>query len=185
MSMNTYPVQTSMVLYINHLVLPFIMLKRDMEDNELPVGVQALLDTGKFSDAVYEPIHLDDFKAEHPEYADLDELIPDYYYDVAEAYDFITDTDTGCTFLCQTEGEICTVNPEEVEHPIEETVNCDDVIYLTPYRNASHFKAAYSSMNEVVKEFKERLDGILPENVRPKCFDIRTHICSIDGTYYC
>lgn len=180
MSMNTYPLVASAVLYLTENDFPYVILKQDTENGTVPQCVQALLDTNEFDNAICGRLTLDEFKQLHPEYNYLEELIPDYYYDAAEAYDFLTDNDTCCAFVGETSAEINTAFPNGVDNPIEETVDSEEILYLTPERQMSYFSQAYENIEELMNEYAKRMSGILPEN-----FDYRSHICNIEGTYWC
>lgn len=60
-----------------------------------------------------------------------------------------------------------------------ETYNCDIIYYVPISRISTLFKAAYSNMDELINEFKEKLSEYLPDD-----FDYRGNICRIVGTYY-
>lgn len=56
----------------------------------------------------------------------------------------------------------------------------DDCIYYIPIsKKISLFKAAYSDMDELVSDFRSRLQRYLPEE-----FDYRGHLRHIVGVYY-
>lgn len=55
----------------------------------------------------------------------------------------------------------------------------DEIYYVGASRTASLCKAAYSDMNELCEEFKERIGKHMPEN-----FDYRSNIKKIAGTYF-
>lgn len=60
-----------------------------------------------------------------------------------------------------------------------EFYNCEMLCYIPAKRFPSLFKPAYSNMDELVNEFKDRLKDYLPED-----FDYRGHIRFIDGIYF-
>lgn len=60
-----------------------------------------------------------------------------------------------------------------------ETYNCDYVYYVPISNYPSLFNAAYTNMNELVSEFKEKLREYLPDD-----FDYRNHIRHIVGTSF-
>ena len=60
-----------------------------------------------------------------------------------------------------------------------EIYNCDIIYYVPISRISTLFKAAYSNMDELINEFKEKLHEYLPDD-----FDYRKYIRRIVGTYY-
>lgn len=56
----------------------------------------------------------------------------------------------------------------------------DDYIYYIPTNTVSTlFKAAYSNVDEMIEEFKEKIGEYLPDD-----FDYRKYIRHISGTYF-
>ena len=61
-----------------------------------------------------------------------------------------------------------------------EAYDADTIYYVATEKFPSLFKTAYSSMDELESEFKNKFSRYLPED-----FDYRKHICHIVGTYFC
>lgn len=60
-----------------------------------------------------------------------------------------------------------------------ETYDNDRIYYASIWKQSTLFEAAYSNMNELIGEFKDRLGEYLPND-----FDYRAHVRHIVGTYY-
>lgn len=60
-----------------------------------------------------------------------------------------------------------------------ETYSCDSICYVPTSKYPTLFKRAYNNMEEIVEEFKSKLDKYLPED-----FNYRNRIRHICGTYY-
>lgn len=56
---------------------------------------------------------------------------------------------------------------------------CDTICYVPTSKYPTLFKQAYSSMDEIIEEFKEKLGKYLTDD-----FDYRSNIRHICGTYY-
>lgn len=61
-----------------------------------------------------------------------------------------------------------------------EAYDADTIYYAATEKFPSLFKNAYSSMDELESEFKNKFSRYFPED-----FDYRKHICHIVGTYVC
>ena len=61
-----------------------------------------------------------------------------------------------------------------------ESYDADTIYYVATEKFPSLFKNAYSSMDELESEFKNKLKKYFPDD-----FDYRKHICHIVGTYFC
>lgn len=61
-----------------------------------------------------------------------------------------------------------------------ETYNADTIYYVATQNYPTLFNAAYRSMDELVSEFKNKLNKYFPDD-----FDYRKYICHIVGTYFC
>ena len=61
-----------------------------------------------------------------------------------------------------------------------EAYYADTIYYAATEKFPSLFKTAYSSMDELESEFKNKFNRYFPED-----FDYRKHICHIVGTYFC
>ena len=61
-----------------------------------------------------------------------------------------------------------------------ESYDADTIYYVATEKFPSLFKTAYSSMDELESEFKNKFNRYFPED-----FDYRKHICHIVGTYFC
>lgn len=60
-----------------------------------------------------------------------------------------------------------------------ECYNCEELVYIPLFKYPTLFKPAYNNMEEIVKEFKDKLGEYLAED-----FDYRSRIRHICGTYY-
>ena len=61
-----------------------------------------------------------------------------------------------------------------------ETYDADTIYYVATKNYPTLFNAAYRSMDELVSEFKNKLNKYFPDD-----FDYRKYICHIVGTYFC
>ena len=60
-----------------------------------------------------------------------------------------------------------------------EDYRCDSICYVPTSKYPTLFKRVYNNMEEIVEEFKSKLDKYLPKD-----FDYRNRIRHISGTYY-
>lgn len=60
-----------------------------------------------------------------------------------------------------------------------EVYNDDRIYYVPILRYSTLFKAAYTDMDELISEFKERIGEYLPED-----FDYRNYVRHIAGSYF-
>lgn len=61
-----------------------------------------------------------------------------------------------------------------------ETYDADTIYYVATKNYPILFNVVYRSMDELVSEFKNKLNKYFPDD-----FDYRKHICHIVGTYFC
>ena len=86
-----------------------------------------------------------------------------------------------CEYISEFTGEAYAINDDGYLNWSAdcESYRCDSVAYVPLAKYPTLFKRAYSSIEEIVDEFKIKLGKYLPED-----FDYRSRICHIVGTYY-
>lgn len=77
------------------------------------------------------------------------------------------------------EGVVETIDADNVHDPISIHYDDDYAVYIPAQREMSLFHAAYADVQELVDEFKKRLQTLLPDEI-----DLRPYVASISGTYY-
>lgn len=86
-----------------------------------------------------------------------------------------------CEYIGEFTGEAIYIedNGEDDWRRSGEYYRGDRIYYVNVSEHPTLFKAAYSSINELIEEFKEKVGDYLPED-----FDYRAHIRHIVGTYF-
>lgn len=162
-----YPITETHALLIDPYMAAYINLYYDRKANTVPAEIQNLLDTNAFDLAVR---------------SGGIERICDDYTDIEYAVDRIFDNnnngEVGMTFCTQFYGEAETASDIDANTRLHQAYEDDYIAYLMPNNGADLFKPAYSSLDELIQEFKSRIGHMLPDDM-----DYHSHICSINGTY--
>lgn len=90
------------------------------------------------------------------------------------------------TYFSEFDGKVATLNEcmeLGVENPIEETMDGDGIAIIYLDEEPSLLKQAYSSVDEIVDELREKLADYIKDI--PEEYDLRRNICKIGGTYFC
>ena len=180
MSMNTYDIYEPAGFLIDKSIAPYILLHADRKDNCVPENVQKLLDENVFDDAVRAAVKSANLETLTEREQELAELIPDDYMDIGFAVKHMIDIDHDCIYANEADVEIQTYESADVPDPICTRIRDNILGYLQPLKRMSYTNAAYASVDELVDEYRNRMEEILPAD-----FDYRRHICSIEGTYFC
>lgn len=171
MSSRSYPITAPCSFLVDKEVLAYAMLAEDKRNGCVPVEIQNLLDSGEFPKAAREGIDVDGYRPE-----DLMDS------DIIDAAPFVSTS--------YFEGEIVTCdfaleaavrrNPEAKS--IDQSFFEGTIVYMEPQKWPSFFKAAYSSPNELLREYVCTLNssGIY----LPASFAWWEHIVDINGTCY-
>lgn len=72
---------------------------------------------------------------------------------------------------------------EPVSSPMDEKLEDDGIAILYLDQEPSLFKQAYSSIDEIIDEVREKLGDDAKEI--PEEYDLRRNICLVSGTYFC
>lgn len=160
MGMATYPMK-DVGFYVDHEVAAYILLATDQAKNIVPEEIAELLDAGTFATQAKKG------------------TLPCDYQCTFEAWNCFE----GACYASSFDGEVSTLLSERAVSPIEETFDDDVLAYIPAAKEAELFKAAYTSPEELLKEFKTAFAE--QEIVFPDDFDWWAHIVSINGTYFC
>lgn len=83
-------------------------------------------------------------------------------------------------YVCEFSGEsICVKDDGNDDYNNSKTYSDDMVYYIPVSKTSTLFKAAYSNIDEIIEEFKNKIGKYLPSN-----FNYRPYICHIVGTYF-
>lgn len=162
MPMTTYGIKDTGLLIADEIAA-YIVLASDQENSSVPAVVQAALDDGSFEQKVLD---------KSPE-------IPEEYRDISFAQECLEAKGIGDMHCSEFAGNASTLvlpGNEKMTPRIWEYE--DDYIAYIPAKAPSLFEAAYNSPDELIQEFRARLEGILPKD-----FDLRPYIAEIDGTF--
>lgn len=153
-------------LLITPEVAAWIMLYCDKRDGCIPATVQKMVDEGTFAEML----------------ASESKELPDDYSDAALAAECLSDMDIEVTTCSQFDGTACTLTLPEDETRIGCTWSFSDkfLAYIPLQRLPNLFQAAYSSGKEIIKELKDTMGDILPDD-----FDYQSFLVEISGTYFC
>lgn len=159
--METIPLTEPACLLIDEDIAAAAMLTAEQKENILlPLLKKLVKDIGITGVVLNKQIP--------KEYADL--------YDIELASQLFDDLE-GCISLYSFEGFAETILPESVQNPIKMEFNDDFILYLQADKEPSPFKAAYESPEELEREFRNKLRGIIPDD-----FPIRRYIVQLHGS---
>lgn len=160
MSMASYPfVDTG--FYIDGEVAAYIMLASDQAAGCVPEEITKLQEDGSFATVAKTG------------------GLPSDYCDISVVSECIEEI----SYVTSFDGEISTLNLDRGDSAIELSFGDDGLAYIPAAKSAELFKAAYSSPEELLEEFKSffAAHGVL----LPEDFDWWAHIVSIEGTIFC
>lgn len=160
MSMHNYPLST-IAFFVDHYVCAYANRSIDENNGTVPEEIAAIIAKGQFDDRA---------KAG---------TLPCGYSELDIAEEFID----GLCHCSEFAGNVDTLFDERVRTPIDLSFDDDYIAYIDIPREVSPCKAAYSSPEEMLADFRGSLDkqGIkLPED-----FDWWAYIVRIHGTYFC
>lgn len=170
MSMHSYPM-ADCGLYVDAEVAAYIRLCWDKKRNSVPQEIQtALDDAAAFRQAAREGT-----------------LPLEYCGDIGEVmyyHDWESENHPECILdmlhVTNFDGEIRTMLPERTAAPLSINLCEDEAVWLPANKGADLFKAAYSSPEELLEEFKTRMADLeLPDD-----FDWWAHIIEINGSTF-
>ena len=105
------------------------------------------------------------------------------YGNINEAYEALEDMNVdGLVYCTEFDGSAYPLSDDGEADSSQEISFLDDFLcYIQPDNEPGLFSnKPYDSMDELVKEFREKLAKVVPEY-----FPLRNCICSVSGTYFC
>lgn len=155
MSMNSYPIK-DIGLLLAREVAAHVMLYVDRRDGTLPKNVESAVKTGRFDDMA------------------KGSGLPDYYYDAVVAKEALDEMGIDPVYCSEFDGTATPLLGNDGE-----TSFCGTYMAYVPAKNGPDlFRQAYGNPEELVAEFRQVFEDILPEG-----FDVERHIVRVEGTY--
>lgn len=167
MSMNTYPLCIPVAFFIDYEVAAYIILKQDVINGTVPDTIDRMLRDGTFVAAAKSGAN--------------QTLKNESYYDVSLASDILAALNIDHCYCSQFNGDVDYLNPDLTYQRSLELCN-SAITLIEPNRQSSPIEAAYTSVEEIMFEFKAALQSI---DTIPTNFDWYSKLVETDGVYSC
>lgn len=173
MSMQTYPFEEKAALVIDHLMAAAVILSDSFrcDPDMLEPGIRAALESGVPAwQAASDP-------ANKPWLEDND------YFNISDAHDILENAGVDPLVHCsEFDGDAGPADGfENVPGAMAASGHWEDdfACFVTPERGSGLFKAAYSSPQELLGEYEEKMAPFLGAG-----FDYARHVADVTGTYF-
>lgn len=160
----TYPVAVPLAFIIDDEVTAYIMLKQDQEHQRVPEDIQKIIDAGDFQAAAKRMDPVLDI-ASYFERDEAAEVLEEKYVDFGIASEF--------------EGDV-TYLDKDFQRVHNESYTNGYIVYVKPFNEPEFCKAAYTSIDEIIAEFKKVL---APVGAFPSDFDWASKLVKITGIH--
>lgn len=161
----TRALSVPLAFIIDEEVIAHIMLRADQNDHNVPEEVQALLDAGTFADAAKDTN------------SSLDDAL---YFEKDDAADILDAEHVDYNCVADFEGHVDYLADDLAASRQRVFYNDGYLLYLKAYNDVGPLKAAYPDVDAVVREFKGRLNRLMPDIAD---FNWADKLVSIKGTY--
>lgn len=165
MSMNTYGLSESGTFLIDTHAAAYISLAYARRHGDVPASIQAHIDDDSFNALAQEG------------------ELPEDFCDLSVALDILELLNAEVCHCSEFEGTAETSFPDKTSAPLNVSYNDDLLIYIPCNSAPSLIHSPYQSEDDILEEFKQVFFSLGVEF--PPDFDWWSHICNIDGTYFC
>lgn len=153
------------VILDDHAVANIILAVRQ-KGGTVPESVQELVDAGRFQKAA------SDFTDDG-----YDVLDGELFFDKGEAFDILYGKELNADYFCEFYGDVVYLDADGNPTDRHRTLSSAELLVFLPSRQPAMFQTAYASMDELVREIRNALEGYLPED-----FDLLSRVVSVEGT---
>lgn len=162
--MHSYPL-TDRGLLISEEIAALLLVHLEKTDGRGDSRIAAMREDGSLSRKIAE--HSDD--------------VPAGYYDPEAAYDAVTERNIlTLTYCTSFDGQAETVRPVSPELSRNWDWTDSFMAYLPLSRKNPPDGPGYASIDEMLSELREALDGVIPAE-----FDLGPYLVDVSGTYFC